>query len=71
MVCVRQYTSNTMFTILSLNLASVNVHTTIIKVPYMANSRARDGLSVSLVQDLAEKALETKLDFYKSQNIPA
>ena len=39
MVCVRQETSNTMFTILSLNLVSVNVLTTIINVPYMAESR--------------------------------
>ena len=39
MVCVRQETSDTMFTILSLNLASVNVLTTIINVPYMAASR--------------------------------
>ena len=39
MVCVRQETSNTMFTILSLNLLSVNVLTTIINVPYMADSR--------------------------------
>ena len=39
MVCVRQETSNTMFTILSLNLVSVNVLTTIINVPYMADSR--------------------------------
>ena len=39
MVCVRQETSNTMFTILSLNLLSVNVLTTIINVQYMANSR--------------------------------
>ena len=38
MVCVRQETSNTMFTILSLNLVSVNVLTTIINVPYMADS---------------------------------
>ena len=38
MVCVRQETSNTMFTILSLNFLSVNVLTTI-NVPYMANSR--------------------------------
>ena len=38
-VCVRQETSNTMFTILSLNFLSVNVLTTIINVPYMANSR--------------------------------
>ena len=40
MVCVRQETSNTMFTILSLNFLSVNVLTTIINVPYMANSRS-------------------------------
>ena len=39
MVCVRKETSNTMFTILSLNLVSVNVLTTIINVPYMADSR--------------------------------
>ena len=39
MVCVRQETSNTMFTVLSLNLASGNVLTTITNVPYMANSR--------------------------------
>ena len=41
MVCVRQETSNrpAMFTILSLNLLSFNVLTTIISVPYMANSR--------------------------------
>ena len=39
MVCVRQETSNTMFTILSLNFLSVNVLTTIINVPYMADSR--------------------------------
>ena len=39
MVCVHQETSNTMFTILSLNLLSVNVLTTIINVPYMADSR--------------------------------
>ena len=39
MVCVRQETSNTMFTILSLNLLSVNILTTIINVPYMADSR--------------------------------
>ena len=38
MVCVRQETLNTMFTILSLNLVSVNVLTTIINVPYMADS---------------------------------
>ena len=39
MVCVRQETSNSMFTILSLNLVSINVLTTIINVPYMADSR--------------------------------
>ena len=39
MVCVRQETSNTMFTLLSLNLLSLNVLTTIINVPYMADSR--------------------------------
>ena len=39
MVCVRQETSNTMFTILSLNLLSFIVLTTIINVPYMADSR--------------------------------
>ena len=39
MVCVRQETSNTMFTILSLNFLLVTVLTTIINVPYMANSR--------------------------------
>ena len=39
MVCVRQVTSNTMFTILSLNFLSVNVLTTFINVPYMADSR--------------------------------
>ena len=39
MVCVRQETSNAMFTILSLNFLSVNVLTTIINVLYMANSR--------------------------------
>ena len=39
MVCVRQETSNTVFTILSLNFLSVNVLTTIINVPYMADSR--------------------------------
>ena len=39
MVCVRQETSNTMFTVLSLDLVSVNVLTTIINVPYMADSR--------------------------------
>ena len=39
MVCARQVTSNTMFTILSLNLVSVNVLTTIINVPYIADSR--------------------------------
>ena len=39
MVYVGQETSNTMFTILSLNLVSVNVLTTIINVPYMADSR--------------------------------
>ena len=39
MVCVRQETSNTMFTILSLNFLSSNVLTTIINVPYMADSR--------------------------------
>ena len=39
MVCVRQETSNTMFTVLSLNLVSVNVLTTIINVPYMADLR--------------------------------
>ena len=38
MVCVRQETSNTMFTVLSLNLVSVNVLTTIINMPYMADS---------------------------------
>ena len=38
-VCLRQETSNTMFTILSLNLVSVNVLTTIINVRYMADSR--------------------------------
>ena len=38
MVCVRQETSNTVFTILSLNLVSVNVLTTIINVLYMADS---------------------------------
>ena len=38
MVCVRQETSNIMFTILSLNLVSVNVLNTIINAPYMADS---------------------------------
>ena len=39
MVCARQETSNTMFTILSLKFLSVNVLITIINVPYMADSR--------------------------------
>ena len=39
MAGVRQETSNTMFTILSLNLVSVNVLTTIINVQYMVDSR--------------------------------
>ena len=39
MVCVHQETSNTMFTVLSLNLLSVAVLTTIINVPYMTDSR--------------------------------
>ena len=38
MVCVHQETSNTMFTILSLNLVSVNALTTVINVPHMADS---------------------------------
>ena len=36
---------------------------------HSATPRARDGLSVSLVQDFAEKALVPKLDSYKSAGI--
>ena len=63
MVCVRQETSNTMFT-RALSAKSCTRDTDQSSFLHSAMPRARDGLSVSLMQDLAKKALVPKLDSY-------